>query len=68
MARRKISEINKEMDEINNRKPSQKQIEDLAKIVNEEVERDETQSDEGFEKIASTIIRKDSNVIEQSRI
>ena len=65
--RRSISEINKAMDEINNRKPTAKQIEELAEALNEKIE--DTEKDKPIEKIASSNYnKKDSDAVESNRL
>ena len=63
--RRSVSELNKAMDEINNRKPTAKQIEELAEALNEKIENIE--SDKPVEKVASSsYIKKDSDGVESN--
>lgn len=66
--RRKISEIAKEIEEINNWKPSQKEIEELAEVLNEEAIIIDNE-DLPAEKVAIANIKDNqTNGIEQSRI
>lgn len=65
--RRKISEIFEEVEKINNWKPSKKDLEELAEVLNEPSE--ESEEEIPAEKIAIAN-RKDNSVngIEQNRI
>lgn len=56
--RRKISEIYNEMDEINKRKPTNKELEELAEILNETEDKSEYNEDFPFEKIASAQVKE----------
>lgn len=63
--RRSVSELNKAMDEINNRKPTAKQIEELAEALNEKVK--DTENDGPAEKVASSnYIEKESDAVESN--
>lgn len=50
--RRKISEIYKDMDKINKRKPSDKEIDELAEILNETDEENQEDEEVPYKKIA----------------
>ena len=65
--RRKISEIFDEVEKINNWKPSDKDLEELAEVLNEPSE--DSKDEVSIEKIAIANIKENSvNGIEQSRI
>jgi len=70
--RRSISEISKEMDEINRRKPTANQIEELAEALNKKHYEPEVEAnvEDGFsiDKIASSKTTKDISGIESNRI
>lgn len=51
--RRKISEIFNDMNEINKRKPTDKELDELAEVLNEIDDTGENKVDFPFEKIAS---------------
>ena len=56
--RRKISEIYNDMNEINKRKPTSKELEELAEVISEIEEKSDINEDFPFEKIASTQIKE----------
>ena len=60
---RKFSEICKDMTEINKRKPSKEQIDELIDILNES-----TDSDESEQKDEQVAIQREENGIEQNWI
>ncbi len=55
--KRKISEIHNDMDKINKRKPSQKDLDELAEIIKREQENDNDKNsseDLSYQKIATS--------------
>lgn len=56
--RRKISEIYNEMDEINKRKPTDKELDELAEVLNETEDNSENNEDFPFEKIAIAHVKE----------
>jgi hypothetical protein len=56
--RRKISEIYNDMNEINKRKPTDKELDELAEILNEIEDSCENDEDFHFEKIAKAHVKK----------
>ena len=57
--RRKISEIYKEMDEINKRKPTDKELDELAEVLNETEDNSENNEDFPFKKIAIAHVKEE---------
>lgn len=56
--RRKICEIYIEMDEINKKKPSDKELDELAQVINEIVDNRESNEILPFEKIAKNYLKE----------
>ena len=62
--RRSVDEILKDMEENHKKRPTQKQIEDLAEIINDKSE--SNLDDAPLEKIAAHINKDNNSVSEQS--
>ena len=56
--RRKISEIYNDMNEINKRKPTDKELDELAEALNEIEDNGENNENFPFEKIASAHVKE----------
>lgn len=63
--RRNMKEISKEIREINKRKPSEDELVDLVKIINENSLPDKEEQVEDIQRIA---IKREDNGIEQTRV
>ncbi len=56
--RRKISEIYSEMDEINKRKPTEEELDELAEVLNEVEDISESDDDFTYEKVAIAHVKE----------